>query len=247
MNAIAKLFADQSSNQFTDPRRCIGNLHLYVIRKSILKYVHGKASLIFGDVVDLGCGSSPYKDLLLSCSGKITSYTGVDIDSSPSHVLSEGTIKWNGISIPLPDCSFDCVLMTEVIEHLPDYSVVLSDVFRILRPNGILVATIPFLYPLHEIPYDFRRLTPYEAESVILKSGFRFSKVTRFGGWDRSLAQMLGLWLTSRPMSPRLRKLLMLCLYPFYSLLLFRDKIETSDDDRYTDTIFVGIGIFAQK
>jgi SAM-dependent methyltransferase len=247
LSLVSRFFSDKSTNAFTDPQRCVGNLHLYVIRKSILKFIACNAHNVSGDIIDLGCGSSPYKDLLLSSNQSITSYTGIDIADSPYHSLTEDKLLWNGSIIPLPDNSCDCVLLTEVIEHLLDPSVVLSEICRVLRPNGTLIATIPFIYPLHEIPFDFRRLTPFEVERLMQQAGFSVLTVTRFGGWDRSFAQMIGLWLTFRPMKPRLRKLLMLLAYPFYSLLLNWDGIESVSDISYSDSCFVGLGVFAQK
>ncbi|MEI9999016.1 MAG: methyltransferase domain-containing protein [Verrucomicrobiota bacterium] len=61
----------------------------------------------------------------------------------------------------LPDARFNAVVSTEVLEHLFNYDEILSELWRVLRPNGRLFLTTPFIWPEHEQPYDCARHTSF--------------------------------------------------------------------------------------
>jgi SAM-dependent methyltransferase len=58
-------------------------------------------------------------------------------------------------SIPVADGSFDAVMCIEVLEHVPDPVAALTELDRVLRPGGVLVATAPFCSLTHFAPYHF--------------------------------------------------------------------------------------------
>ncbi|USH05140.1 class I SAM-dependent methyltransferase [Grimontia kaedaensis] len=61
--------------------------------------------------------------------------------------------------IPLGDNSFDAVIIQAVLEHVMDPGMVVSEIHRVLKPNGLVYAETPFLQQVHEGPYDFMRYT----------------------------------------------------------------------------------------
>jgi SAM-dependent methyltransferase len=57
--------------------------------------------------------------------------------------------------------SFDTILCTEVLEHLPEPQRAIDEMWRVLRPGGTLLLTTRFLFPIHDAPHDYFRFTKY--------------------------------------------------------------------------------------
>lgn len=62
--------------------------------------------------------------------------------------------------IPFADGSADAVLCTQVIEHIPEPAPVLQDIWRILKPGGKLILSVPGIFPQHGYPGDYWRYMP---------------------------------------------------------------------------------------
>jgi SAM-dependent methyltransferase len=64
-------------------------------------------------------------------------------------------------ALGIRDASFEVVLCTEVLEHLPEPQLALDEIFRVLQPGGQLLLTTRFLFPIHDAPHDYFRFTKY--------------------------------------------------------------------------------------
>lgn len=53
------------------------------------------------------------------------------------------------------------MVLSEVLEHLHDPRLGLDNVYKILKPNGKLILSTPFILPIHDRPYDYFRFTRY--------------------------------------------------------------------------------------
>jgi SAM-dependent methyltransferase len=111
-----------------------------------------------GDVLDVGCGQSPYRHLL----GPGARYFGIDFEGSNhfEYAAENDVTYFDGRRIPLGDSSVDHVLCTEVLEHCPDPALVVQEVHRVLRKGGTGVFTVPWSARYHYIPHDYFRYTP---------------------------------------------------------------------------------------
>jgi SAM-dependent methyltransferase len=84
--------------------------------------------------------------------------------------------------LPFKDLCFDSVLLTDVIEHVPSINRVFNEVYRILDKDGTLLLTVPFLYWLHEEPYDYSRYTEHALRCELEKCGFEIVLLEQYGG-----------------------------------------------------------------
>ncbi|MNQ64623.1 hypothetical protein D3C85_790540 [compost metagenome] len=200
------------------------NLDKYYVRTSIFKAITGILPQFRDNLLDIGCGKMPYKKYILENSS-VTKYIGLDIENALEY---DTTIKpdftWNGITMPFENNSFECAFGTEVLEHCPEPEIVLKEVVRVLKPEGTFFFTVPFLWNLHEVPYDEYRYTPFSLERHLKNAGFKDIQIKATGGWHASMAQMLGLWVRRSPMSKTKRKWLSRFLKPIITFLIKMDK-----------------------
>jgi SAM-dependent methyltransferase len=83
--------------------------------------------------------------------------------------------------LPFRDGSFATVLLLDVLEHVPDPESALAEVARVLAPGGRLLLTVPFLYPIHDDPYDFQRYTRNGLRVVLERSGLQVVQLQAHG------------------------------------------------------------------
>jgi SAM-dependent methyltransferase len=84
-------------------------------------------------------------------------------------------------AIPIDDEVFDFVLMAEILEHVENPSKVLQEAYRVTKFSGKIIATMPFLYPIHADPYDYQRWTPERIKLEFEKVEFTIEKITPMG------------------------------------------------------------------
>jgi SAM-dependent methyltransferase len=135
------------------------------------------ADLMSGRLLDIGCGRRPYEDLLAH---RLTRYVGMEGSATS---WSRADLLGDALDLPFSDGSFEVVLATEVMEHLPDSDRFLSEVGRVLSPGGVVVVSVPFMEPLHEEPLDFYRFTPYGLRVLLERHGFESHSISARGGW----------------------------------------------------------------
>lgn len=119
-------------------------------------------------VLDVGCGLRPYEVLFPHAK-----YVGVDVPQSGRE--SDGKrpdFEFDGIFLPFDGASFDGIICTEVLEHATNPDALLGEMYRVLRPSGRLLITAPFIWGLHELPYDFRRYTHVGIRTAVELAGF---------------------------------------------------------------------------
>jgi len=87
-------------------------------------------------------------------------------------------------AIPEPDATFDAILCTEVLEHVPDPTSALDEFARLLKPGGKLILTAPFVSLVHFAPYHFcTGFSRYWYEHHLIKRGFEIEELTPNGDW----------------------------------------------------------------
>jgi SAM-dependent methyltransferase len=186
-----------SMHEIELPKLSLDAIDIYHAKMSIASGIVRNLEFLSGTLLDVGCGRMPYKEILMSDKTRVSKYIGLDLETDQIY-MSKPDLLWDGKNIPLQDCSVDCALATEVMEHCPNPQLFLSEVHRVLKSGGVFVFTVPFLWPLHDVPYDEYRYTPFSLDRHLKEAGFSGVKLESTGGWDASLAQMIGLWARRR-------------------------------------------------
>jgi ubiquinone/menaquinone biosynthesis C-methylase UbiE len=106
--------------------------------------------------------------------------------------LSKIDIVSDIINIPEPDASFDAILCTEVLEHIPDPIAALGELYRLLRPGGELILSAPFASLIHLAPYHYYSgFNRYFYEHHLPKIGFTINEIATNGNYSEYVAQEL--------------------------------------------------------
>src|SRR5213592_4211632 len=126
-------------------------------RESILEFVRSAADALTpaSRVLDVGAGDAPYRELF-----EQVEYVTLDWEHSEHEPTPASDIVCSAYDMPVEDESFDALLMTQVLEHVAEPTRVLREGRRALRPGGRLFMTVPLVWELHELPFDFYRYTP---------------------------------------------------------------------------------------
>ena len=225
------------SNSFVNLKLSKNNLESYIIRSEIFKAVSNVMSIFSGKILDSGCGTMPYKNLILSNNDKVTDYIGLDIESGLNYEDVIADFLWDGSIMPFEDASFDVVISTEVLEHVPDPDSYLLEVKRVLKPGGVFFFTVPFLMSLHEVPNDYYRYTPFALEMIFKRVGFVTITIKPMGGYNAAMAQMLGLWVNMY-LWGRKKKMMRIIAKPIIKYLYQNDKVSL---DFKKSTMIVGL------
>ena len=91
---------------------------------------------------------------------------------------AESTYVCDLSSIPVRGAKYDAVVFAQVMEHLPEPAKVVDELFRVLKPGGILFYSAPLVFHEHEVPYDFMRYTQFGVRSIFERAGFRVPEVS---------------------------------------------------------------------
>jgi SAM-dependent methyltransferase len=140
----------------------------YFARKALLDSITELSSEIHGRVLDVGCGQKPYMSLF-SC----TEYIGMDVEQSGhSHQNEEIDVFYDGKTFPFPDNSFDSIITSQVFEHVFTPDLFVKEIYRVLKPGGTLLLTVPFVWDEHEQPYDFARYSSFGLSHILKENNF---------------------------------------------------------------------------
>ncbi len=126
-------------------------------------------------LLDLGCGEGrhsilAYLDAPIEVVG--LDLSGEDLNTSQArfqefvdpddHHRCLNFVRGSGLSLPFPDHTFDVVVCSEVLEHIPDFEAVLDEIRRVLKPGGRIAVSVPRFFPewvcwqfsdaYHEVP-----------------------------------------------------------------------------------------------
>lgn len=190
-------------------------------------------------LVDVGAGKSPYYSFF---SSKVSEYIAVDMEASLPKVESRNIRQVAGFAeeIPLENSIADVVLSNQVLEHVNDPVKTVSEIYRLLKPNGKFIGSVPHISSVHLEPYDYRRYTDFGVEQLLKDAGFTNIRIDQSGGVYSATALMIAMdWM----LTPRIenepqgfsmnRALLLAPIVGFMNVMgLLLDKVTSSKKRR---------------
>jgi SAM-dependent methyltransferase len=163
-------------------------------------------------------------------------YLNNDPNTSPDYLCEAD-------KIPVKDEYFDCIIISELLEHVLNPEDVILEAYRVLKKNGKCLITMPFLYRIHLDPVDYQRWTDLKLVNTCKKIGFDILSLKSMGG---AFSVIHDFWLYSvirkkkRTFVSLINKLFFLFFSPF---LRFVDN----KSGYLKDSITTGWSIVVQK
>jgi SAM-dependent methyltransferase len=154
-------------------------------RRTLTSQIHDRelkrcaATYFKGRLIDIGCGSKPYKGLLAPY---VNEHIGVDRKDT-KHSKSNIDLFGTAYEIPARNASFDCAICTMVLEHLEEPELALRECHRVLKPGGVAIYSVPFIWHVHEAPRDFYRFSKYGLRYLFQKVGFDILELNALSGF----------------------------------------------------------------
>ncbi len=156
----------------------------WIVQKNLIEYCRRYAH---GKMVDIGCGTKPYAELLQAY---VSEHVGVDHEGT-FHSKDNIDLLGTAYAIPAVDASFDSALCTAVLEHLEEPELALQECYRVLKPGGVAIYSVPFIWHLHEEPRDFYRFSKYGLDYLFKKVGFEVVEIKALSGFWVTFGQLL--------------------------------------------------------
>lgn len=162
------------------------------LKNILVNHIHNRelkryaSSYLTGRLIDIGCGTKVYRNLLAPY---VDEHVGLDHEET-FHGKSNIDIFGSAYKIPVADESFDSAVCTAVLEHLEEPEQALRECHRILKPGGVAVYSVPFIWHLHEEPRDFYRYSKYGLEYLFGKVGFEMLEIRALSGFWVTFGQL---------------------------------------------------------
>ncbi len=183
---------NKSNQLFSKKRVGIFFNPFYFIRKELYKAIEIQAPLFRGVLLDLGCGTKPYRHEFQN----VEKYIGVDVEhSGNSDTKTFIDVFYDGKHLPFEDNSIDGVFSSETLEHIFNPDEIITEIYRVLKPDGMLLITCPFFWPEHEIPYDYARYSSFGLQHLLTSKGFKIVHYEKTGNYITAMIQMKALYL----------------------------------------------------
>ena len=129
--------------------------------------------LFHGRVLDVGAGHQPFRAFLPAD----TDYLALDVVP-----MTGNQVVASALALPFREATFEGVLCTEVLEHVPEPAQALAEIYRVLKPGGRAYITVPMTWGLHYEPHDYYRFTRYGIAYLARRVGLEVQEIGQIGG-----------------------------------------------------------------
>lgn len=128
-----------------------------------------------GTVLDAGAGTLSARYLVKRLGFE---YKSLDLEKHHLDIDYVGDVQ----KMPIADASFDSVVCLQVLEHVPNPQKAIAEIYRVLKPGGTAIVSVPFLLYLHNEPNDYWRYTKHSLRNLFTEAGFEIVELQPLAG-----------------------------------------------------------------
>ena len=167
-----RLRASKDSDQVGVGSRLIADITAHCYEVLLPKYCRGR-------LLDLGCGEAPLYGYYQGLVGEVLCTDWPSTIHETRHVDVQCDLA---NALPFSDGAFDTIVLSDVLEHIPEPLLLCREMARILAPGGRLILNVPFYYWLHEEPHDYYRYTEFALRRFMAASELEILELAPVGG-----------------------------------------------------------------
>lgn len=238
MSIIQKFKDFKKKNDFQPGWPAIVFNPFFFARRGLFGHMKKLAPTLKGNLLDVGCGSKPYRSLFT-----VDSYLGMDIEQSGhSHENEDIDVYYDGHTFPFEAGTFDSLLCNQVFEHVFNPEEFLNELNRVLKKGGHLLLTVPFAWDEHEQPYDFARYSSFALKFLLEKHGFEMVQQEKSVNDLRAVVQLFDMFLFKKfGGKNKYQRLLVtfVLIAPINLLASLISVLPLRNDDLYLDNIIL--------
>jgi len=182
---------------------------IYISESEVDEQIRAEAN---GIVLDIGCAD---QSLRKKISSECT-YIGLDYPGTVDTMYkTKPTVFGDAHQPPFDAKSVDTVTLMEVLEHVSNPEIALRESCKLLKGNGVLLLSMPFLYPVHDAPADYQRFTKFKLEALLSANGMTVEKMVSIGQPIATAAALLNIAL-AKSMINSVKKLHLFILFAVF-------------------------------
>ena len=133
--------------------------------------------ILYGTSIEFGAIDNKDKTFSNFIKGKSKFHYSNKISNKKLKVFYSDLTK----KLSIPSKKYNNVLFFNILEHLPEYKLVFSEIYRIIKKGGNFIGSVPFIYQIHAAPNDYFRFSREFLESNLKKYKFKKVKVKSLG------------------------------------------------------------------
>jgi SAM-dependent methyltransferase len=209
----------------------------FFARKGLFENIAALSANITGNTLDVGCGQKPYEILFRS-----SRYVGLEIESAENGQNKKADFYYDGTKFPFQNEEFDSVVVNQVFEHVFNPESFLREIHRVMKDEGFLLLTVPFIWDEHEQPNDYARYSSFGLNFLLKNNGFVIIEQKKSVKDIRVVFQLLNDYIYKKTVTRNkyLNLLItILCMAPFNILGELLSKILPQNEDLYLDNIIL--------
>lgn len=209
----------------------------YIARKGLYQTIKPYGQQITGKTLDIGCGQKPYQSICAS-----SEYIGLEIDLPVNRASKQADVFYDGKHLPFANEEMDSVVTHQVFEHVFHPQLFMQEIYRVLKSNGTLMMSVPFVWDEHEQPFDYARYSSFALKALLQENGFEVIALKKSVDNFSLIFQLINAYLYKKLFTRNGYWNQLVCLFvmaPVTLMGVIAGKLLPANEDLYLDNVVV--------